>query len=283
MALPIGPVLAVLFAGVLHAVWNAVAKGVPDRQAGFALIGLGQTAVGLVLLPLVPVPALASWPWLAASTLLQLGYVMLLARSYDLGDFGQVYPLARGSAPLLVAAVAAVALGERLGPVRFAGVAAICGGLAALAFAGGLRLRRSERPAVYAALLTGVSIAAYTLVDGVGVRLSGSATGYMAWMFAIEGPLIVVWVLVLRGRGLLPAMRAHAPAGTAGGLIAAVAYGIALWAQTRGSLAAVAALRETGVISGAIIGAVFFAEPMGRRRILAACVVAFGVVLLNAR
>lgn len=282
MTLPIGPVLAVLFAGVLHAVWNAVAKGVADRQAGFALIGLGQTAVGLFLLPIVAAPAPAAWTWLAASNLLHLGYVMLLARSYDLGDFGQVYPLARGTAPLLVTIASAVGLGERLGLAQFAGVGAVCGGLAVLAFAGGLRMRRSERPAVYAAVLTGVFIAAYTLVDGVGVRLSGSSGGYMAWMFVVEGPLTAGWVLMVRGRGLIPAMRTHALLGTAGGLISAVGYGIVLWAQTRGSLGSVAALRETGVISGAIIGAVFLAEPLGRRRIAAASIVAFGVILLNA-
>jgi drug/metabolite transporter (DMT)-like permease len=182
-----------------------------------------------------------------------------------------------------VAIVAAVALGERLSLAQLAGVGAVCGGLAVLAFAGGLRMRRSERPAVYAALLTGVFIAAYTLVDGVGVRLSGGSGGYLAWMFVVEGPLTAAWVFMARGRGLIPAMRTHALMGTLGGLISAAGYGIVLWAQTRGSLASVAALRETGVISGAIIGALFFAEPLSRRRIAAASMVALGVVFLNAR
>ncbi|MCW2940103.1 MAG: EamA-like transporter family protein [Actinomycetia bacterium] len=281
MALAPGPALAVIFAGVLHAIWNAVAKGVPDRKAGFALLGLGQAMVGLIVLPVVAVPAAAAWPWLIASNVLHLGYVMLLARSYDLGDFGQVYPLARGSAPLLVAVVAAVALGERLSLPQLCGVAAVCAGLVTLAFAGGLGEGRTDRRAVVAALLTGVSIGIYTLVDGIGVRLAHSPAGYSAWMFAIEGPLTAAWVLSLRGRAVLAPMRVSWKLGLAGGVISAFGYGIVLWAQTRGSLAAVAALRETGVISGAVIGAVFFAEPLGRRRIAAATVVALGVLLIN--
>lgn len=283
--------LAVLFAGVLHATWNAIAKGAPDRWASFALIGVGEALVvvpvGVVLGP----PDRAAWPWLAASVVVHIVYMGLLLMAYQLGDFGQVYPLARGSAPLLVAIVAAVALGERLSLAQDAGVAAVCGGLGVLAFGDGRdgasaedggRSRHDPR-AVAAALLTGVAIAGYTLLDGVGVRHAGGSLHYTAWLFGIQAPLTVVIVLALRGRATLTRLpRPALLAGLAGGVISMAAYGIVLWAQTRGALASVAALRETGVIAGAVIGAVFFAERLGPRRIAAACVVAAGVVLITA-
>ncbi len=277
-AFPLGPALAVIFAGVLHAVWNALAKAAADRFAGFALIGIAQAGAGLLLVCVVPVPDRRAWVWIAVSVGLHVVYTVLLARSYELGDFNQVYPLARGTGPLIVAFVAAVFLGERLGAAQLAGVAAVCGGLGELAFAGGAG---QGRAAIGAALLTGVSIASYTLVDGVGVRHSGTSAGYSGWLFFGMGPLVVLWVFLVRGKVLWPAVAAQWRLGIPGGLISVLGYGIVVWAQTRGALAPVAALRETGVITGAVIGAVFFRERMGLPRIVAAAVVVTGVALIN--
>ncbi|MBO2449595.1 EamA family transporter [Actinomadura barringtoniae] len=276
--------LAVIFAGVLHATWNAIAKGATDRRASFALIALAQGTLMLPVLAFAKAPDPAAWPWLAGSILVHLVYMALLLKSYDLGDFSQVYPLARGSAPLIVALVAALALGEHLSWAQFTGVAAVCGGLVALAFAGGGLRAASDDRAVVAALLTGLSIATYTLMDGIGVRESGGAAGYSAWLFALEGPLTIAWIWLLVGRRspFTGIARREWALGLTGGVISMAGYGIVLWAQTRGALASVAALRETGVISGAIIGAVVFSERMGARRIVAACVVAAGVVLITA-
>jgi drug/metabolite transporter (DMT)-like permease len=273
------PALAVIFAGVLHATWNAVAKAAPDRYAGFALIGIAQAGAGLLMLTLAGTPARASWPWIATSVTLHVVYTALLARSYELGDFNHVYPLARGTGPLIVAFVAATALGEHLTGAQFAGVAAVCGGLGALAFIGGVSRRQAG--AIGAALLTGVSIAGYTLVDGVGVRHAGTAVGYSGWLFFSMGPLVVLWVYLARGANAWPGVVAQWRLGIPGGLISVIGYGIVVWAQTRGALAAVAALRETGVITGAIIGAVFFREKMGLPRFAAAGVVVIGVALIN--
>lgn len=278
-AFPLIPALAVIFAGVLHATWNAVAKAATDRYAGFALIGVGQAGAGLLLVGLSGTPARASWPWIATSTGLHVVYTALLARSYQLGDFNQVYPLARGTGPLIVAFVATTALGEHLTGPELAGVAAVCGGLGALAFAGGVS--RHQARAIGAALLTGVSIAGYTVVDGVGVRHAGTATGYSGWIFFGMGPLVVAWVYLARGATVWPGIVAQWRLGLPGGLISVLGYGIVVWAQTRGALAAVAALRETGVITGAIIGVVFFRERMGLPRFVAAGVVVVGVALIN--
>ncbi|ROO85689.1 EamA-like transporter family protein [Actinocorallia herbida] len=269
--------LAVLLAGFLHAVWNALAKAVPDRYTAFAIIGLASAVVGLPL-ALTGLPAAAAWPYLLASVVIHVVYTLLLARSYTLGDFSQVYPVARGSAPLVVALIATL-LGERLSGTRLVGLAAVCGGLGVLALVG-QRAAPSWR-ALGAALATGLSIAAYTVVDGLGVRVADGAVGYTAWLFLVEGTLVVAGVVALRGRRVLDAPCEVWAMSATGGVISMLAYGIVIWAQTRGALAEIAALRETGVIWGAVIGVLFFGERMGPRRVAAAVVVAGGVVLLN--
>ncbi len=281
MAAPIPTIMvgAVLLAAVLHALWNAIAKGITDRLAAFTLIGLGSLFVVLVI-PFVAHPAAASRPFIAISALLHVGYGMMLMLSYRVGDLGQVYPLARGVSPLLVTVVAAITIHERLDPPRLAGVLLVSGGLASLVLAGG-RVTLEQRPGLVYALGTGLFIAAYTVVDGLGVRRSGTALGYSTWLFALESPLIPLFGFARRGRALATELRPVWHIGLLGGLLSVLAYALVIWAQTRGALAAVASLRETSVIIAALIGAFFFHEPFGRRRIVAAVLVAGGIVLLN--
>ena len=271
--------VAVLVAAVLHASWNALLKGVDDRLAIVVLLDLTGLVVAALALPLVPVPAQASRGLLVASVTLHLGYELLLLVAYRAGDLSQVYPLARGTAPLLVAAYAGLVLGERLEPVQLAGLGGVCAGLVLLAEAGrGARWR----PAVGPALATGVFIAAYTVADGLGVRRAGTVTGYVAWLFLLHGLPIPLFALAARGRALAPRLRRHLGAGVAAGLLAVAAYGLVLWAQRRGALAVVAALRETSVLVAALIGTLVFGERLGRRRVLAAALLAAGIVALNA-
>ena len=277
--MPLPVVAAVLLAAFLHAAWNAVAHAIADRLIGFALIGAAATAGGAVLTLVVGAPAPASWPYLAVSAALHVGYSLLLLRSYELGEFGQAYPLARGTSPWLVAIGAAAFAHETLTPPRLAGVAVISVGLASLVFAG--RLTRADVPAIGAALLTGVTIAAYTTVDGLGVRHAGGALGYAAWLFIAEGAVIPLMAVAARREKFWAQARPHLAAGLAGGVASIIAYGLVLWAQTRGALAPIAALRETSVIIGAIIGALVFRERFGRWRIVATVLVAGGVALIN--
>lgn len=283
MATPSGPQLAVtlvvLGSAVLHATWNAIAKGIKDQLAAFTLIGLGSLPV-VLLLPWVAHPAPASRLFIAVSALLHVGYATMLMLSYKVGDLGHVYPLARGVSPLLVAVVAAVAVHERLDPPRLGGVLLVCVGLASLVLGGGLPTL-DERPALVYALGTGLFIAAYTVVDGIGVRRSGAALGYSTWLFALESPVIPLFALARRGHALAADLRPVWHVGVLGGLLSLVAYSLVIWAQTRGALAAVAALRETSVIVAALIATLFFHEPFGRRRVLAATLVAAGIVVLN--
>jgi drug/metabolite transporter (DMT)-like permease len=270
----------VLFAALLHATWNAMAHAVPDRLIGFALIGTAYLVAGGAMAAAAPLPAAGSWVYLVGSVLLHVLYNLLLMRSFMLGDFGQVYPLARGTAVAVVAVLATVAVGEAMPPVRLVGVILVCLGLVALVAPLG-RTARAEVPAVVSALGTGVMIAGYTTVDGVGVRGSGSVLGYTGWLFLLQGAALPILAFARRGRGLPRQARPYLLAGLAGGVLSLAAYGLVLWAQTRAPLAPVAALRETSSLMGAIIGAVVFKESFGRRRVVAAVVVTIGVVLTN--
>jgi drug/metabolite transporter (DMT)-like permease len=280
--IPAAVVPVVLLAALLHATWNAMAHAVPDRLVAFALIGTAYLVAGGAMAAAAPPPAAGSWVYLAVSVLLHVVYILLLMRSFMLGDFGQVYPLARGMAVAVVAVLATVAVGEAMPPARLVGVILVCLGLAALVAPLG-RTAHAELPAVVAALGTGVMIAGYTTVDGVGVRGSGSVLGYTGWLFLLQGAALPVLAYARRGRGrgLARQARPYLQAGLTGGVLSLAAYGLVLWAQTRAALAPVAALRETSSLMGAIIGAVVFRESFGRRRILAAVVVTVGVVLTN--
>lgn len=269
---------AVLVAAVLHASWNALAHAVTDRLVAFALIGLGFVVVGAVVVALAPAPAPASRPFVVISSGLHVGYMMLLVLSYRLGDFGHVYPLARGTAVALVAVVATTLIGEALPPAHLLGVALVCAGIATLVLSGGVPTR-GELPAIGAALATGVVICGYTVLDGLGVRRSGSVIGYTGWLFLLHGLAVVVVTLVMRGPALAGQLRPHLRVGAAGALLSVAAYGLVLWAQTRGTLAPIAALRETSVIVAAAIGTLVFREPFGRSRTAAAALVTLGVVL----
>jgi drug/metabolite transporter (DMT)-like permease len=270
----------VLLAALLHATWNAMAHAVPDRLIGFALIGTTYLVAGGALAAAAPLPAAGAWTYLIVSVLLHVLYNLLLMRSFMLGDFGQVYPLARGTAVAVVAVLATVAVGEAMPAVRLAGVVMVCVGLTALVVPAG-RPSRAELPAVVAALGTGVMIASYTTVDGVGVRTSDSVLGYTGWLFLLQGAALPILAYARRGRDLARQARPYLVAGLVGGALSLAAYGLVLWAQTRAPLAPVAALRETSSLMGAIIGAVLFKESFGRRRIAAAVVVTAGVVLTN--
>ena len=279
-SVPVGVVLVVLFAAGLHASWNAITHALSDLLVGFALIGAGYAVCAGVVVLAAPMPARASWPFLVASAALHVVYNLLLMRCYRLGDFSQVYPLSRGSSPWLVAITAAAFAGEALLPVRLLGVVVISVGLACLVFAGGVP-SRAQLPAITAALLTGVTIAAYTTIDGLGVRQAQTAAGYTGWLFLLQGPVLPLAALAIRGRRLWAQTRPHLTAGLTGGVLSLAAYALVLWAQTRGTLAPIAALRETSVVIGAAIGALIFHERFGRWRIISAVLVTAGVILIS--
>ena len=269
--------LAVLAAAVTHAVWNAIAHGIKDQTLAFALIGVGGAAVSVPLVIVAALPRSSAWPYLLASVGIHVFYNLLLMQCYRLGEFSQVYPLARGVSPLVVTILAAVFVHEHLAPAQIGGVAVVSAGLAFLVFGG----RRPGRGAFLAAVGTGLTIAAYTTVDGVGVRASASPVGYIGWLILLQSLCVPLFAAVRRRDVLLKQPRRILLSGLLAGALSVLAYGLVLWAQTKGALAPIAALRETSVIFGAIIGTLVFREPFGRSRITATVLVVAGIVLLN--
>ncbi len=273
-------VAVVLAAALLHAGWNAVVRIAGDRLAVMGLIAAGHTLCALAMLPFVVLPDAAALPWLAASVALHVGYKLFLAEAYRDGDLGQVYPVARGTAPLLVTGVSLLWLDEPLAPQTLAAVAVIALAVASLALRGGAPLRDNPRPMLFA-LGTAVFIASYTVVDGLGARIAGDPHGYVAWLFLGDGVLTVAVVLAVRRRAALSLMRDQALPGLCGGAMSVAAYWLVIWAMTVAPIAPVAALRETSVIFATLIGGLFLGEGFGRRRLFAALAVCVGLVLMR--
>ncbi|MFB4423812.1 EamA family transporter [Streptomyces sp. QL37] len=272
---------AVLAAAITHASWNAIAHAIRDQLVSFTLISGGGALIGLVLACFAPLPAAGAWPYLLVSAGLHVAYMLLLMRSFTLGDFGQMYPIARGTAPLVVTVLAAVFVGERPDGWATVGVAVASAGLVGLAL-WGIRGsgRRPHWPAILAALATGLAIAGYTTVDGVGVRASGTPIGYIAWLMILEGIAIPAYAFWRRRGELVPQLGPFAGRGLLGAALSVAAYGLVLWAQTKAALAPIAALRESSIIVGAAIGTVFFKERFGAPRIAAAGLMVVGIGLM---
>src|ERR687888_1213338 len=264
---------AVLFAAACHAGWNATIKRGLDPLATTVLISIGAALVSAALLPIVGWPAFAAWPWCTASVAIHLIYFAALIESYRAGDMGQVYPIARGSAPLLTAVTTTVFVGERLGLPAWCGIILLVIGVVVLSLRGGRDLAKLDREAVGFALFTAVTICAYSVVDGVGARLAGSANAYSVALFAGIGPVMVIYALVWRGREVIPALRRHWHLGLAGGTLQLGSYGIAIWAMTVAPIAIIAALRETSVLFGALIAIIFLKEPLRASRVAAALMI----------
>jgi len=255
--------LAVLFAAACHAGWNASIKRTLDALVGW--------------------PALAAWPWLIASIVVHLFYFAGLIESYRVGDLGQVYPIARGAAPMMTATMTTIFVGERLGFYGWGGIVLLAIGVLLLSLRGGRDLAKLDRVAVGFALFTAVTVCAYSVVDGIGVRLAGpgKATAYSFVLFVGIAPVVVAYALVRRGYAVLPQMAPFWKIGLGGGALAVISYSIAIWAMTLAPIAIVAALRETSVLFGALIAVVVLKEPLRPARIVAALMIVCGLMLLR--
>lgn len=268
--------LAVLLAAALHAGWNALVKTGLDRFSSILFLALAQGSIALALLPLFGLPPRAAWPWVLAGSALHSGYKLALIRAYGHGDLSQVYPLSRGSAPLIVAVAGALFLGERMDLARTAAVVTIAAGIMLMAGRGGL-----TRIGLLWALVTAGFTAAYTLADGVGARIAGSASAFILTMIALDGAIMLAYGLAARGPAGIAAMLPAWKAGVAAGAMSLGAYWIAIWAFTLAPLAMVAALRETSVLFAMLIAAVWLKERLTPQRWIAAGLILAGVVLMR--
>ncbi len=266
-----------LFAALLHASWNAIVKSGSDKLYSAIAVSGSASLIALILLPFSPQPTLASVPFLATSCALQVVYTVLVAKTYQISDMSQTYPLMRGTAPLLVALVSVLILGDSLSGVAWGGIAVICLSILGMAFNG----RSQSRKGIWLALLNSIFIAGYTLVDGTGVRLAGSALGYTLWTFFLNGFCLLLWAMVARRQEVTRYLLANWKKGIPGGIGTMGSYGLALWAMTQAPLAVVAALRETSILFGALIAFVLLKEQVAGLRIMAACGIAAGAILLR--
>ena len=270
----------VLLAAVMHASWNALIKGAKDQVGSQMVIMAVGMAMAATLVPWVPPPAREAWPFIAVSVVAHTVYRCFLVWAYRHGDLSKVYPLARGSAPLLVALAASQLEGEVLRHWEAVGVLLVSCGIASLAFEG-RRTPRDRHLPVVLALCTGLFVSSYTMIDGMGARRAGSVLGYAAWLFLFEGMPFVFGVAFLRRRRLVETWRASWRPGLVGGVISTAGYTIVIWAMTVGGIAHAVALRETSVIVAALIGVVLMKEAAGARRIAAAVLVVGGNLLLQ--
>jgi drug/metabolite transporter (DMT)-like permease len=272
--------LAVLAAAVMHAGWNVVLKQRADRQATMMVFIFVGMAVSVVVLPFVEAPARAAWPWILASGVLHAGYKLFLLQAYAHADLSQAYPLARGSAPLIVALVSMLWLGEVLQLNEAVAVLCISGGLLLMAFKGGTS-GRMRGQALFYALGTACFTAGYTLTDGYGARIAGAATGYLMWLMLVDGVVMVTSAAATQGQGAFTALKPAWKVGVIAGLLSTASYWVAMWAFTQAPIALVAALRESSILFAVIIAAVFLREPVTRWRWGAALCIGLGVVLLK--
>ena len=272
-------VILILSAAVMHAVWNAFVKMDGDRLMTMAVVISTTGLLAPLLLLIGPPPALESWPYILLSVLLNNAYFLFLIEAYRFGDLSQVYPIARGSAPLLVAVGAALFANEQLSVVELAGVFIISAGTISLIWRSGLRVDAEKRSIIFA-LLTGLMIASYTIIDGIGVRLSGNPAAYIGWLFILS-PLPIASIAIIRRRGdAIVYIRNNWKLAVLAGGLNLGSYGLSIWALSLAAMAHVSAMRETSVIIAALIGTQLLGESFGKRRILAAMVVATGVILI---
>ena len=272
---------AVLFGAACHASWNAVIKVGFDPFSTTVMVAVAAGIVALPFAPLVGVPDPAAWPWVVASILLHLVYFIGLIESYRAGDMGQVYPIARGSAPLLTATLSAALLGERLSVPAWGGIVLLVTGVFSLSLRGGRSFIGLDRRAVGFALFTATTICAYSLVDGVGARVSGNPHAYSVALFTGNAVIMAGYALGRRGGSIIVDMAPFRARGLVGGALQLGSYWIAIWAMTVAPIAIVAALRETSVLFGALIAVVVLKEPLRPVRVAAALVIVAGLALIR--
>jgi drug/metabolite transporter (DMT)-like permease len=275
--MPIAVFAVVIAAALLHASWNAIVKSAGDKLLTTVMVTIAAAGISLVLLPFLTAPAPASWPCAALSALLQIAYFLLLARTYEVADMSQTYPLMRGMAPLLVALVTVFQMGNSLSATGWIGVIGISLGIFTMTVGSKL----GHRKGIYLAFLNALVIGGYTLVDGVGVRRSGSPAAYTLWVFLLTGLPFAIWTLTTRKAIFVPYVAGHWRIGIIGGVGTTASYGLALWAMTLAPIAVVAALRETSILFGTLIAGLLLKEHIGARRIFAACIIACSAAILR--
>ncbi|QPC91865.1 DMT family transporter [Mesorhizobium sp. INR15] len=266
-----------LFAAILHASWNAFLRTGADRLWIVTVMSFSSTVVAIPVVFLTPLPVPSAWPYVVLSACLQVGYSFFLVAAYRYGELGQVYPIVRGSVPLLVTLGGLVFAGQYLGPWQAAGIVLVAVGIMSLS----LGKRRAATPSILFALATGAVIAAYATVDAIGVRQAGHAGAYTAWVLLLYGALLPASFVLWRGKLTVDIRSSETLKALAGGIVALIAYGVVVAAFALGPAGPITALRETSVVFAALIGWLFLGERLTPGRVAACAVVALGAICLG--
>lgn len=277
-------VAIVVLTGFLHAGWNAIVKGGPDNWISAGIVMGTAAIIGAVTVSFFAWPTSEAWPWIIYSGLVHTGYLGILVAAYRIGDLGRVYPIARGSAPALVAIASAPLLGESLNLSVYIGVLVIIVAILSLALEPSSGSKLHRRSLIYA-LVTGVFIASYSMIDAVGVhtaQASGNETVmYIMWLFVSGSGPFALYILWTRRHKLHLYRGRHGFLSVGGGVVALIGYGLVLWSYGQGATAPIAALRESGVIFAALIGSFVFGEGRWRQRVVVSCLFVAGVVAIQ--
>jgi drug/metabolite transporter (DMT)-like permease len=271
--------LIIIAAALLHAGWNALVKSGVDKSLGVNAVVLGQAIFGTVALFIVPAPTAASWPYILAGAALHTGYQIFLTASYRIGDLTQVYPIARGTAPLLVALVSVVFLGVALSLHELMAIALIGAGIMSLSL-----VRHTEdqnnRQAAILAFTTGCFIAGYSLVDGLGARIALSPLGFYGWLAIVNG-VLMLGISRLRQPDLGAKLCGAWKVTLFGGGASFAAFAMVIYAFTLAPIALVTALRETSIIFALLIGVFFLKERLNLIKVISTLITISGVILLR--
>lgn len=213
--------------------------------------------------------------------MLHVGYKLFLVKAYGAGDMAQVYAIARGTAPLLVALSMAVCFREKLDTITLSGILLLVTGVWLMCVRGGREHTRLQGKAVLFALLTSAFICSYTIADGVGARANGSAHGYAVWMFALDGCLMLLILFSRYHRHSLTLLKSTWRVTAGGGAMMACSYWIAIWAMTQAPIAVVSALRESSVLFATLISVFILKEPLTRWRAASAGAIVAGILVMR--
>jgi drug/metabolite transporter (DMT)-like permease len=271
-----GVIFIVLGAAFLHAAWNALLRSGADRFWSIVVMGVASASVALPLTFMLAPPARASWPYIGLSAFLQICYCLVLVRAYREGELGSIYPIARGSSPMLVTLGALVFAGEKLGPLALFGVAMVSCGIIGMTFGRG----RPNVSSIVAALATGLFIASYTVADGIGSRLSGYPQSYAAWLFLFQGAPMPLVYFAMRGKLAIDPFGLETLKAAGAGIMSLLGYGAIIWALSLSPMGQVSALRETSILFAVLMGRIFLGETLTLNRVVAGVTIAIGAICL---
>lgn len=273
----LGVFLAVLGAAFLHALWNALIKLGTSKVGGMVILSIVEVPIGLAVISFAPPIDPAAIPWVLAAGCTHFAYKFFLTYAYDRGDLSRVYPIARGAAPIVVALVGAFVLADVVAPFEYLAIAVLGAGI--LLMARGVFTSGEDRKLLPFALGSAVATATYTMIDGMGARVSGAPVAYVAWVFVADGTFFTLGMLALRGWDVIPRNWHAWRMGTFASAASYGAYAVSIWAMTIAPIAVVAALRETSILFAVLIGWLAFGERMTGEKALAAAVIVAGVML----